>query len=286
MPHLTRQDCRSTCFSAPRFLNQTASRWLGGAAIALLLLAVGRQNANAGLIVNALSQPTSIDLTTEGSTDWISWSGLVSGAVDPSTTGAYARKNGGTGIGEVIYDGTLDAGGSIPLRTLGGNDHVTLTWTDGDPTVIWAGDSLAHPSGTTSTGILQAKANRPGGEGTSFTLPVTATSTNPGTLTFYVGNFRADSNLVATLAGSPDVSIPFNVLSGAASRMVVVNFQADNIGDILSLKYEDVGSNGTYSNLNIQAATLSYAVPEPTTALGLLGLVTSAFFRRRRRLLS
>ena len=41
------------------------------------------------------------------------------------------------------------------------------------------------------------------------------------------------------------------------------------------------------SDTGVGSITLSSqpAVPEPTTALGLLGLVTSAFFRRRRRLL-
>ena len=40
---------------------------------------------------------------------------------------------------------------------------------------------------------------------------------------------------------------------------------------------------GAFDNIRLDATAL---VPEPTTALGLLGLVTSAFFRRRRRLLA
>jgi hypothetical protein len=103
------------------------------------------------LSVSQSATPAVVDLTVEGATDWASWAcgqGAAYQGFLPSDTSPYARKDGGTGIGAVAYDGTLDAGGTIPLRYLAGDLHSTISWADGDSGAIWPGDSSAHPNGT------------------------------------------------------------------------------------------------------------------------------------------
>ena len=107
-------------------------------------------------------------------------------------------------------------------------------------------------------GFLQAFASgaATGGTGTSFTFSVTATTTGPQELVLHVGNFRAQSLLTVSLPGAPDATAIFSPTVGEF-RLFRINFQADAVGDVLTAKWEQTGSNGTFSNLHILAATLS-----------------------------
>ena len=73
-----------------------------------------------------------------------------------------------------------------------------------------------------------------------------------------------------TITGA-DVRLP----DLAATSIFLVHFPDDPVSPPQPL-----------TQVGTTAGVIPTAIPEPTTALGLLGLVTSAFFRRRRRLLA
>lgn len=142
--------------------------------------------------VSQSTMPMVVDLTAEGTTDWVSWA--VPEDQQPvrpgfSTT-PYAQKDGGADIGTVIYDSTVDpisdqqGDGDIDLRYLAfsaASAPYNVTWTDGDSSALWTGgpldtgrlfqpneilpDGLAHPSSSQGSGLLQAFADGAGGQG-------------------------------------------------------------------------------------------------------------------------
>ena len=214
-----------------------------------------------------------VDLSAEGTTDWLSWTcvgtayschGLVLPGNNANSTAPYARKSGGKGIGSVIYDQTLDAGGVIPLRYLGSGLDPSFSWSDGDSNSIWS-DGQAHTSGSANKGVLQALAGSPGGKGTGFTVEVIAPSTGENEFQLHVGNFRAKGRLTAQLPGANAVTLLHSPPSGSNTSFRIA-FSADTVGDKLTVKWEDTGSNGTYSNLSILAATFKAAAQPTVTA--------------------
>ena len=222
MPHLTRQDCRSTCFSAPRFLNQTASRWLGCAFIAFSLLGGGLQTSKGELIILAEEvDENTVVFSWGGGTQFLTPPGgsfgtnpLSAGFINPSTGTFWAP---GLGFGDLYF--------GVPFGTsfgTGGNANASSS----------SGSALAVDSGA-----LYLDPGYSSGD----TYPM-------GSMTFAMASF-------STL-GIDDSTNPLVLLSWGAGA-----------GDQITMEFSP------------------YVVPEPTTALGLLGLVTSAFFRRRRRLL-
>ena len=68
-----------------------------------------------------------------------------------------------------------------------------------------------------------------------------------------------------------------NVITGNGNNAFNFIYSGE---DWIALAFYTTGEVASFDNIN-----LSVVVPEPTTALALLGLVTGAFFRRRRRLL-
>ena len=243
MPHLTRQDCRSTRFSAPRFLNQTASRWLGCAAIALLLLAGGRQNAEADLIINFQDNG----------------SGGVAGSFNGTLTGLPTT-------------GAFDTGANYVNNSAAGLLFYSL------PTFATRAD-------------LKDFTRDPG----NLALPATdfgdlyGASINPNPII-------ADSNGYLIILESSTTRIRVadgtNAGGSGASKDGIVSFDNQTF-DFAAWNWSaapDVGTSYSWGNFGgavgdgIQVNFVG--VPEPTTALALLGLVTSAFFRRRRRVMA
>jgi len=243
MTHLTRQDCRSTLFSAPRFLNQAASRWLGCAAIALLLLAGGRQNAEADLIINFQDNG----------------SGGVAGSFNGTLTGLSTAGAFDTGANYVSLSGGDLSFSSLPTFATRANftnftrdpgnlalpaiDFGLLYGAYINPNPISAdsnGYRIILDSGTTNLRV--ADGTNSGGNGASKDGNLSFTNQ---TFDFAAWNWSA--------APPVGTSYTWGSFGGLAGDGIQVNF---------------VG------------------VPEPTTALTLLGLVTSTFFRRRRRVMA
>jgi len=187
------------------------------------------------------------------------------------------------------------------------------------------GNGLAPPNGTVTT-INDAGAytsgsfitTAPGGSaGVSFDLVVTAfsgtvisqpagTGVSGGTASSGIDNNNASgpqesltltiSNFQGLAAGETLVITNVGTQFGFSPEVYTVNGGANAAFSSNSVFVIDVpdgvdvtigaGSTGD-TRFVLDNFTVAVApVPEPTTALGLLGLVTGAFFRRRRRLLA
>lgn len=229
MPHLTRQDCRSTLFSAPLSRNKAASRWLGCGAIALLLLAGGRQNAEADLIVDFYGVP-------------------------------------GSGETAVIFSGSTVAAASNFFRVPGSGSNANMWQNIGSFTAIQdqnrgfsSGSAFISANGGTPTQISTLYFDNDGGTLDDFTIGAASQfNFNGGDTISWTGTITTNSDIGSLF----DIALPAQFTSS----------NWDGGGAALGLE------------LNIFPTAI--AIPEPTTALVLLGLVTSAFFRRRRRLMA
>jgi hypothetical protein len=253
--------------------------------LAILVLSPGVATS-ASITINEVSIPTTtLNLTATGTTDWVSWvfKNSYHGTL-PTDTSPYARKNknGMPVIGDVVpFTPTAIDGHTPSLRYLGSS--LMATWSDGDLNAIWSVDGENHgPSGTES-GLLQICGECPtapggdansdgynlGGLGTSFTFPVTATTRTVNVLDLHVGGFRAKGKLTVTLPGGAMASKEIDFLSGGRNVTLRVEFEADDVGDVLYAEWKQTQSgvhpyntlSGRSSNLSIIAATLA-AVPD------------------------
>jgi len=247
MPHHTRQDCRSTLFSAPLFTSKAASRWLAGVTIARLLnrpktvrrgflsaLAVftiwsaGLQECRAELIFFA---------EEVGSDVVVSWGGAGSGV---DLTGQSILPGGPIAFGPRGIVGP--AAGSVQ----GNVGFVNMDAYNLGPAL--SGFGPGPSSGNVGLAVLSG-----GG-------PQLAVS---GAALYVQTGYLNESNFAP-------ISVTFSGASFDTLGITPTN--------AVLLDWGDSSPNTRIS--------MTFAVPEPTTALALLGLVTSAFFRRRRRVMA
>ena len=226
MPHLARRDCRPTLFHAPGFMSKTATRWLGAIATTLLLIAGGRQDAEAELIINFSEAAGDVVATWSGSLDMTGITGVA-----------------GTLAGNPApYTELRDPGHFFQVDTVGPNAALTYI----NP---WA----SVPGDPFKSGANVISDSSSGGFMLIYSTPGSNIVTTP--------------SLISGDIWSPSGSATWNGASFA------------------SLGLNPGSYTWTVNNVAAEQIVLTVGVPEPTTALGLLGLVTGAFFRRRRRLL-
>jgi hypothetical protein len=252
--------------------------------LAILVVSPGVATS-ASITINEVPIPTpTLNLTATGTTDWVSWVFDLNNGFLPTDTSPYARKskNGMPVIGDVVpFTPTATDGHTPSLRYLGSS--LVATWSDGDLNAIWSVDNANHgPSGSES-GLLQMCGECPtapggdadsdeynlGGLGTSFTFPVTATTRTVNVLDLHVGGFRAKGTLTVTLPGGAMASKEIDFLSVGRNVTLRVEFEADDVGDVLLAEWKQTQSgvspyntfSGRSSNLSIIAATLA-AVPD------------------------
>jgi len=217
--------------------------------------------ANAGSLSGAVTTPpSSVNLTTEGTADWVHW-GL-------NTSSDVNRKSGG---GSQISGATLL--GTTPGRARLTDSPSTYSWTAGTPTAS---------ANNSPTGIYINNFAGPG-RGFQFTAPA---DTAARTLEVFLGEFDASGTLEATLS---DGSAPTytNILTGAANQtvqgMYTLNYSANSPGQTLTIKWTETADLGQFDNVTLQAAALRLSsVPEPATlALAFAG-VTFLIIRRKK----
>jgi arylsulfatase A-like enzyme len=161
-----------------------------------------------GLSGSSAVAPANVDLTNEGTADWVHWGRLNATDVD--------RKAGVTPqISNFVPLGGANASRSTRVAS-------TYTWTDGIPA----------SSTTTRTGLWLFRADK----GFEFTAPADTTSR---TLKVYVGAAAARGRFEASLS---DGSAPvFNTVvdqpSGRSSRVITLNYQAATAGQTLTVRY-------------------------------------------------
>lgn len=194
------------------------------------------------------SGPTNVNLTTEGTADWVM---LGQGG---GTRGITCRdeKAGVDYIGPVTVSGTHDSWFEHPSR---------FDWTNGSPTDIGnhvLGDWEAKPLyGLASTDQR-------------LSFSVDGLAVGDYTMTLYTSSFKAGQQLTATMGES---SMTASQVYAEASKITTyfVVFSIERMGDSLIISFNrNDSSDSQYSNVGISAITIK-AVPKPKP----LGLITS-----------
>lgn len=172
--------------------------------------------------------PSRVDLTTEGSSDWVHWGLSSSSDID--------QKAGG---GSQISNFT-PVGGAVAPR---GTDNLTLySWSDGMPT---------STTSNTNSGLRVYNV----GKGFEFTVPA---DTSQRTLKVYVGAKNVSGRLEAILSdgSAPNYVTQITQLSGTISRVATINYQAASSGQLLTVRYVLENKPGTTGWASLESATL------------------------------
>jgi len=167
---------------------------LGGALV--LVRPNGRAASGGGTLRVSLdtSQPSSIDLTADGTVDWIKWGYLDADASNPNEfAGGFVRdvckynahctvrKKGGNQIGDFVAIGNVS-----PYRLHYRDDPVGFRWSDGTP--------VAAASGIRSQVYMGLAGN-----GFQITVPA---NRHQHEFTLFAGTHQARTTCVATLSDS------------------------------------------------------------------------------------
>jgi hypothetical protein len=175
------------------------------------------------------SSPAAVDLTAEGTLDWLHWGLVFETSVD--------RKSGASELGELTQIGSADLHQYI-------NSAVTYSWSDGAPTASVAG---------TTNGIYAL------GEDNGFALSAPALVT-PRTLRVYVSSFGADFSITAQLSdGSAAPFFERVIHSGKPSsvyRMYTFVYSSPNPDTTLDVSWVDDHDHFGGANVTAEAATL------------------------------
>ena len=207
--------------------------------IALIVLAAPQGSAASTLTVQMAQPPTSVSLSTEGTTDWAHW-GLT----------AASSFNHKGGVPQQISNYTLIGSTTVGRMT---DSRVAYSWSGGTPTAS---------ATSTITGISFA------GIGNGYRLTIPAQTTE-SVLKIYLGLWRARGKLEVRLSDgsvAPYVTYLDNSTT-ILDRVVTLNFSAtaSNVNLIVEYTVENNYGN-TWGNVTLQAATLVTGAPVPTVA--------------------
>jgi hypothetical protein len=198
--------------------------------------------AGSGALAGSVATPAaSVQLTTEGTTDWTHW-GLS----------ASTDFNHKAGVTPQISNFTSVSGGTA-VRYAG--NPAGYNWTDGTPA----------PTATNSTtGVYLIGI----GQGFRITVPAEPTAR---TLRVYVGAWRATGRIVAHLSDGSAADYTDSSLtnvSGATSLAVYTfNYSAASAGQTLTVTFTEISNTNANGNVTLQAATLSGGNVPPDFAL-------------------
>jgi hypothetical protein len=185
---------------------------------------------------SSANTPTNINLTTEGIADWSHW-GL-------STATSFNHKNNVT---QQISNYSAIGSGIIQRYA---NNSSSYSWSDGTPT--------ANVSSTTA-GLYVIGLNN------GFQVAVPADTTQR-TLKLYVGLWAAGGKLEATLSdGSASSYIDTSLVNstGTSNRVYSLTYQAASSGQTLTVKWTVNQIFNQWSNVTLQAASLTVNAPPP-----------------------
>ena len=182
------------------------------------------QASPGGLTGSGLSSSTTVNLTTEGSSDWAHWPG-------------YDHKSSGA---NKISNYTVVGTGTVSNYI---NDPRTCSWSDGTPAA-----SGSNKNGIYITGI---------GKGFQITAPADLT---PRTLKVYVGGRSSGGSLTASLSDGSAPDYVNSSFSGTGQYNVVytLTYKAASAGKLLKVKWVQASGTG---NVTLQAASLVENTP-------------------------
>jgi len=223
---------------------------------------------------------TAIDLTATGTTNWAAWdiqasagattprapTNTLGPALSPGTAGYISALTGvGGATGNLQGSATLGSG--------------FFNYTNGvSPVSLGAAAKFGTAFNTTLDTV---------GTGMSFT--VTGDPTKVYRVSVWATGFNGQGTLIASLNGATNIQLATQTfVNGKAPVLFTFDFQPDSATDLLNLSYtlttdtpNGSGTTGSNSHVAIQAVTVS-VIPEPSSALALVGGLGMLGFRRRR----
>jgi len=176
---------------------------------------------NASLTASSNTSTATVNLTTVGTSDWAHWPEFTE-----KSTGAARISN---------YN--LTSGGSVHPYT---DSPMTLTWSDGTPTV----SSSAH------TGLYLAGI----GKGFRITVPADKTTRQ---LTLYLGGYVSTGMLTATLSDGSAATYTDSSHSSSTGQYVAnytLTYSAASAGQVLTVTWTHL--SGTSGNVTLSGAAL------------------------------
>lgn len=174
------------------------------------------------LALSAGEVPSNVNLTVEGTRDWVHWGQDSASDVDRKTVTPVIVDLGGSSRGK--YD----------------NNPELFSWSDGAPTNFTTG---------TPTGIYSC------GEGATFKLRVPASATTR-TLALYAGVWRATGQLKITLGGIT-VNRTLTDEDDISTRRFAIRFKATPGTNLTVTWTATAVFHPTCGNVDMQAATLN-----------------------------
>jgi hypothetical protein len=217
----------------------------------VLLATVYAANADISAVTFEGTGAQTINLTAEGTMDWV----MLGQA---GSTTARDEKAGVDYISAVTVSGTLDS--------WAGSKH-RFDWTDGDPTA----------SATGALGDWEAKPLAETDQFLSFSVDNLAVGDY--SMMLYTSSYKATQELTATIGAS---SLSATHGDSSDTTYFSVDFSIDNAGESMDVVFAaPVLSDTTYGNVGLSAVTIA-AIPEPAT-LGLIGAFGGGLLFIRRR---
>src|SRR5258705_2513499 len=191
----------------------------------------GPRSLIAGILNGSFSAtPATVNLTTEGTTDWTHWGLNLPNDFDHKA-GVTQQISNCTIVGSAILYQYSDKPSSY-------------SWSNGTPT---------GSANNTTTGIFIA------GVGNGFQITVPADTTSK-TLKLYVGLWRAQGKLEASLSDGSAPTFTNTSLSNTSATSIGVysiSFQAASSAQLLTIKYTALNSYDESGNVTLQAASLA-----------------------------
>ena len=218
--------------TAPAFTaNATAGSYtvtasVSGVAPANFSLTNSTASSGSGSLTGAVnSATTAVNLTTEGTLDWMHWG-------DGGASGQNRKANVSAQLNNFA------AVGGAPFGWYG-DDPRQMSWSDGTPTATLTNDG----TGLTVTGT---------GVGFSFTAPA---DTNVRTLTVHIGGYNSSGTLTAKLSdGSAANFVDTSTLvNGQYDRNYTLTYNAGKANQSLTVSWVLASGNG---NVTLTAAGL------------------------------
>ncbi len=242
------------------------SRLTGLCAIALLAMPALTSSA-AFLTVTVDLAPPNANLTTEGAFDWAIYdnTGGATASISPTNT-----KSGSSVLNTAALT-AVTVGNSV--RGTSSKGAELFTYTNG-----------TSPTSQTNATVAEVFDSTLDLVGTGVKFSVAGDPLVTRTLKVWATGFNGQGTLTATLPGAANqLALSQLYTASKVPTLFTITYLPDNPGDNLGISYvmtTDTGGAATSSHVGIQAVAV--AVPEPTSAITLLGGLAFVLSRRRR----
>lgn len=241
--------------------------------LAVLLLADQARAAVITINSTDAADTPDYDLTNVyGLNDWAYWS-QTGGSLNTPLASPLAPSNSkldASAIGSIThYGGTGTRGSSAPTKP-----PYDFVFADGTSPLSGTVENLIGIFNTTlGTDAI----------GKGVQLDVTAPSAGPFAIYVWATSFNAASTLTVTAGTDVDSETFPAQTAGSRSpgKLFTINIAPDSTGQSFNIRLVQTSSSDDFSNVSISAVAV--AVPEPSSALLIMGLSSFALVRRRSR---